>query len=206
VEELAEAARGGRLRGLAGFGPKSEERIQRGLRVAGADAELREALRALPSGASADDIEAVLSAHIEITATGAERGGKAERALVRADDLKGDLHSHTDLTDGIVSLERMVAAAQQRGYAYYAVTGHAPNLVMQRMTTEKMLAQRAELRALAERTAMTLLHGTELNIAPHGSVDWDADFLRGFDLCVASVQTETPNTKHLSLPRGQRRA
>jgi Helix-hairpin-helix domain/PHP domain len=195
VAELAEAAQGGRLRGLAGFGPKSEERILRGLRVAGSDAELREGLRALPPDASADDIEAVLTAHIEITATGAERGGTAERALVRADDLKGDLHSHTDLTDGIVSLEGMVAAAQQRGYAYYAVTDHAPNLVMQRMTTEKMLAQRAELRALAERTAMTLLHGTELNIAPDGSVDWDADFLRGFDLCVASVQTENPKPK-----------
>jgi histidinol phosphatase-like PHP family hydrolase len=195
VDELAEAARGGRLRGLAGFGPRSEERILRGLRVAGADAALREALRALPDDASADAIEAVLTAHIEITATGAERGGTAERggkakqALVRADDLRGDLHSHTDLTDGIVSLEGMVAAAQDRGYAYYAVTDHAPNLVMQRMTTEKMLAQRAQLRALAERTEMTLLHGSELNIAPDGSVDWDADFLRGFDICVASVHS-----------------
>ena len=43
----------------------------------------------------------------------------------------------------------MVAAAAARGYAYYAVTDHAPDLVMQRMTDEKMLAQREQLRALA---------------------------------------------------------
>ena len=77
----------------------------------------------------------------------------------------------------------------------YAVTDHAPNLVMQRMTDEKTLAQRDRLRALADTAGMVLLHGTELNIAPDGSVDWDEDFLSGFDMCVASVQTENPNPK-----------
>jgi DNA polymerase (family 10) len=60
---------------------------------------------------------------------------------------------------------------------------------MQRMTTEKMLAQREEVRALAGQTGMRVLHGTELNIAPDGSVDWDEDFLTGFDICVASVHS-----------------
>jgi DNA polymerase (family 10) len=60
---------------------------------------------------------------------------------------------------------------------------------MQRMTDEKILAQRVELRALADTTGMALLHGTELNIAADGSVDWDEDFLRGFDICVASVHS-----------------
>ncbi len=83
----------------------------------------------------------------------------------------------------------MVAAAEKRGYQYYAVTDHAPNLVMQQMTDEKMLMQRAEVAALQQRVGLTLLHGTELNIAADGSVDWDADFLAGFDLCVASVHS-----------------
>ncbi|HTX27691.1 MAG TPA: PHP domain-containing protein [Streptosporangiaceae bacterium] len=95
--------------------------------------------------------------------------------LVRDDDLRGDLHTHTDLTDGVATLEDMVAAAQRRGYAYYAITDHAPNLVMHRMTDEKMLAQRDRVRALD--TPLELLHGTELNIAPDGSVDWPADVL-----------------------------
>ncbi|MQA82756.1 MAG: DNA polymerase/3'-5' exonuclease PolX [Streptosporangiales bacterium] len=111
-------------------------------------------------------------------------------ALVAVDDLRGDLHTHTDLTDGLASLDDMVAAAAVRGYEYYAVTDHAPNLVMQRMTDEKMLAQRERVAKLAERfPAMTLLHGTELNIDPDGEVDWPAGFLAGFDVCVASVHS-----------------
>jgi DNA polymerase (family X) len=107
--------------------------------------------------------------------------------LVRMNDLKGDLHTHTNLTDGVASLEDMVAAAAGRGYEYYAITDHAPNLFFQRMTDEKMLAQRDRVRALE--APLELLHGTELNIAPDGSVDWGGDFLAGFDLCVASVHS-----------------
>ena len=210
VGDLEEAVRNGRLRGVSGFGPKSEERILRGIAVADSDTALRDALRALAPDATVDDIGAVLAAHVVITATRAERGSAAERGstagratgasgaehdsvlgddLVRVADLRGDLHTHTDLTDGIVSLAGMIAAAEARGYEYYAVTDHAPNLVMQRMTDEKMLAQRAELRALADTTGMVLLHGTELNIAADGSVDWDEDFLSGFDISVASVHS-----------------
>src|SRR5258707_15513972 len=95
--------------------------------------------------------------------------------LVADDTIRGDLPTHTNLTDGVAPLEDMVATAARRGYEYYAITDHAPNLFMQRMTTEKMLAQREEVRALAAQGAlaargaagpMTLLHGTELNIAP----------------------------------------
>jgi DNA polymerase (family 10) len=107
--------------------------------------------------------------------------------LVRENDLRGDLHTHTNLTDGVASLEDMVAAAARKGYEYYAITDHAPNLFFQRMTDEKMLAQREQVRALD--APLELLHGTELNIAPDGSVDWDQDFLAGFDLCVASVHS-----------------
>lgn len=111
--------------------------------------------------------------------------------LVRVDDLRGDLHTHTDLTDGVASLETMADAARRRGYEYYAVTDHAPDLIMQRMTDEKMLAQREQVRALTAHITggLELLHGTELNIGPDGSVDWDADFLAGFDICVASVHS-----------------
>ncbi|HEY7323790.1 MAG TPA: DNA polymerase/3'-5' exonuclease PolX [Streptosporangiaceae bacterium] len=123
--------------------------------------------------------------------------------LVAEQDVRGDLHTHTNLTDGAASLADMVAAARERGLEYYAITDHAPNLVMQRMTDEKMLAQREQVRQLGQhavtatagRPPMALLHGTELNIAPDGSVDWPADFLAEFDLCVASVHS------HFDLPR-----
>lgn len=118
-----------------------------------------------------------------------ELSGAALPELVRVKDLRGDLHTHTDLTDGIAPLEKMVEAARKRGYEYYAVTDHAPNLVMQRMTDEKMLMQRRFLRSL-DAGEMVLLHGSELNIDPDGEVDWGPDFLAGFDILVASVHSQ----------------
>ncbi len=135
-----------------------------------------------------------------------EDGGEIEAALsgdlpdlVGEQDIRGDLHTHTNLTDGVSSLEDMVAAAAGRGYEYYAITDHAPDLVMHRMTDEKMLAQREQVRRLGDSPGrgMTLLHGSELNIGPDGSVDWPAGFLAGFDLCVASVHS------HFGLPGPQ---
>jgi DNA polymerase (family 10) len=111
-------------------------------------------------------------------------------ALLTERQLKGDLHTHTNLTDGLASLDDMVGRAAELGYTYFAITDHAPNLYMQRMTDDKILAQRDRVEELqARHPTMTLLHGTELNIDPHGNVDWDADFLAGFDLTVASVHS-----------------
>jgi len=111
-------------------------------------------------------------------------------------DIRGDLHTHTNLTDGLATLEQMLEAAAARRYAYYAVTDHAPNLAMQRMTDEKMLEQRRRLRALQERyPKMALLHGSELNIDPDGGVDWPAEFLEGFDVCVASIHSHFNQSK-----------
>jgi DNA polymerase (family X) len=116
--------------------------------------------------------------------------------LVTEADLRGDLHTHTDLTDGLAPLEEMAEAAAARGYAYYAITDHAPDMAMQRMTDERMLAQRERVRELdgtyptrGRHGGLRLLHGTELNIGPDGEVDWPPEFLAGFDLCVASVHS-----------------
>ncbi|MEV1248313.1 DNA polymerase/3'-5' exonuclease PolX [Nonomuraea sp. NPDC050022] len=126
-----------------------------------------------------------------------EDGGEVKAALrhelpdlLQLPDLKGDLHTHTNLTDGIASLADMVAAGHARGYLYYAITDHAPDLAMQRMTLDKALEQRQQVAELQQKYPdMRLLHGTELNIAPDGSVDWPGEILREFDVCVASVHS-----------------
>jgi DNA polymerase (family X) len=110
--------------------------------------------------------------------------------LLTERDIRGDLHTHTNLTDGLASLEEMLASAAERKYAYYAITDHAPNLYMQRMTDEKMLAQRKQVAKLQQKyPRMALMHGTELNIDADGGVDWGPEFLEGFDICVASVHS-----------------
>jgi DNA polymerase (family 10) len=116
--------------------------------------------------------------------------------LVTVDDIKGDLHTHTSLTDGVSTLDEMISAARARGLRYYAVTDHAEKMPMQRMTRAKMLRQREQLRAMSNKS-MTLLHGTELNIDPDGGVDWDEEFLATFDVCVASVHS------HFTQPAAQ---
>jgi DNA polymerase (family 10) len=122
-------------------------------------------------------------------------------ALLEQGQIRGDLHTHTNLTDGLAPLETMIETAAGFRYAYYAVTDHAPNLYMQRMTDEKILAQRQQLRKLQSKyPKMTLLHGTELNIDPEGDVDWPAEFLEGFDLTVASVHS------HFNLSRDEQTA
>jgi DNA polymerase (family X) len=111
-------------------------------------------------------------------------------------DIRGDLHTHTNLTDGLAPLEEMLEAAARMKYAYYAVTDHAPQLYMQRMTDEKMHDQRRRLAGLQERyPKMTLLHGSELNIDPEGGLDWPDEFLAGFDVLVASVHTQFNQSK-----------
>jgi DNA polymerase (family 10) len=118
--------------------------------------------------------------------------------LVTEADIRGDLHTHTSLSDGLGSLEEMAAAAAQRGYSYYAVTDHAPNLYMERMTSQKALAQRDQVRRLdGAYSQMRLLHGTELNIGADGGLDWPDEFLTGFDVCVASVHS------HFIQPRAE---
>jgi len=109
--------------------------------------------------------------------------------LVELRDIRGDLHTHTNLTDGVAALPEMVAAAKRHGYRYYAITDHAPLLYMQRMTADKALEQRRQIRQLERQTGMVLLHGSELNIQPDGTLDWDDDFLAGFDIAVASVHS-----------------
>ncbi len=132
-----------------------------------------------------------------------EDRGEVEAALagelpsvIEQRQLKGDLHTHTNLTDGLATLEEMLDTAAARKYAYYAVTDHAPNLAMQRMTDAKILSQRAQLEKLRSRYPdMTLLHGSELNIDAEGAVDWEAAFLADFDVLVASVHSHFTQSK-----------
>jgi len=100
--------------------------------------------------------------------------------LVDMSCIRGDLHVHTDLTDGIAPLEDMVAAAKAHGYRYCAITDHAPLRYMQRMTAEKALAQRRRVRQLERSAGIALLHGSELNIQLDGSLDWGDEVLSRF--------------------------
>jgi DNA polymerase (family 10) len=111
--------------------------------------------------------------------------------LVELDDLRGDLHHHTTLSrDGHSTLGEVLQAAAARGLLYLAVTDHGEDLSISGVSREQMLAQRAEIAEMqSEHPDLAILHGAELNIGPDGGLDYDDDFLAGFDWCVASVHS-----------------
>ena len=103
--------------------------------------------------------------------------------------LYGDFHLHTTVSgDGRSSLEQMVAAAIARGYRVLAVTDHAEG-TLSGVGRDAFVEQRARIRAMQAQLGdkLKLLHGVELNIGPAGELDYDLEFRRSFDWCLASV-------------------
>jgi DNA polymerase (family 10) len=117
--------------------------------------------------------------------------------LVELPQIRGDLHYHSDRSgDGRSTLEEMIAAALARGYEYVAFTDHGEDLAINGSPREVMLEHRDRIRILQERYPdIHLLFGCELNIGPKGDLDYDAEFRREFDFCVASIHS------HFDLPR-----
>ncbi|MFD1597550.1 DNA polymerase/3'-5' exonuclease PolX [Halobellus rarus] len=111
--------------------------------------------------------------------------------LVEADEVRGDLHIHTDWSDGRATLSEMVAAAAERGYDYYAVTDHAtgPGMVGGVGLSEAEIREQREAIADAREEFgedLTLLHGVETNVDADGGLSTDDDLLAELDLVVAS--------------------
>ncbi|MEM7274795.1 MAG: DNA polymerase/3'-5' exonuclease PolX [Actinomycetota bacterium] len=118
-------------------------------------------------------------------------GGDGLPDLVQLQDMRGDLHYHTDRSgDGRSSLPDMVAEAAGKGYDYLAITDHGEDLAINGSDREEMLEHRENIRALQEEYPdLTLLFGCELNIGPTGGLDYDAEFRALFDYTVASVHS-----------------
>jgi putative hydrolase len=101
---------------------------------------------------------------------------------------QGDLHSHTDWSDGGASVLEMGRAAQARGYKYLAITDHSPRItVVNGLGPERLAAQRRLIdQANLELEGITLLQGVEVDINEDGSLDEPDDALAALDLVVAS--------------------
>lgn len=111
--------------------------------------------------------------------------------LVAWEDIQGDLHAHTDWSDGAGTLEEMAEAARQHGYHYLLISDHTQSLaVANGLTPERLRAQRAEIDALNKRWPdLALLQGCELEIRADGALDFANDVLAELDFVVASVHT-----------------
>ncbi|SFR40398.1 DNA polymerase (family 10) [Halogeometricum rufum] len=109
--------------------------------------------------------------------------------LVEEGDVRGDLHTHTDWSDGRYSLSEMVAAAEERGYDYYAVADHAtgPGMVGGvGLDDDELRDQMDAVAEVAADASLELLHGVEANVDAEGGISVGDDVLDELDLVVAS--------------------
>jgi DNA polymerase (family 10) len=111
--------------------------------------------------------------------------------LVTLEDVRGELHSHTHASDGRHSMEEMVAAARERGRGYLCITDHSASMGFGADVSPAELERQIErVRALDEGlSGFDLLIGSEVNILPDGSLDYDDDLLARLDWVIASVHT-----------------
>ena len=109
--------------------------------------------------------------------------------LIELDDIRGDLHMHTTLSDGHASIEEMAVTARERGYDYVAITDHsATHGFGNDVQPEELLSQVERIRSL-ELDGIRVLAGTETNILPDGSLDYPDEVLEQLDWVIGSLHT-----------------
>ncbi|MCD9153454.1 PHP domain-containing protein [Aeromicrobium duanguangcaii] len=166
ADEIAERAHTGALGRMKGLGPRTTTVVEQALdgKVPAYLVDLRER-----------NIEPLAS------------GGAELRALLR-----GDLHSHSDWSDGGSPIEEMAAAAAWRGREYQAITDHSPRLTIANgLSRERLEVQLEVIADLDTRLdGLTLLTGIEVDIHLDGSLDQDDDLLDRLDVVVASVHSK----------------
>jgi DNA polymerase (family X) len=120
----------------------------------------------------------------------AASGGELPR-LVELEDIHGDLHSHTVASDGKSSIEEMALAARELGYGYLAITDHSASHGFGDDVSPEQLRLQIELvrEANARVQDIELLAGSEVNILPDGSLDYEDELLAELDWVIASVHT-----------------
>ena len=156
------------------IGGKKEEDVYQALKLPFIPPELRE---------DTGEIEAALAGKLP--------------DLVTLDDIKGDLHVHSNWSDGSHDLDTLVQAAKKKGYSYIAITDHTKGLGVARGLDEKRLAEEIKLidEANKKLSGFRVLKGTEIDIRSDGRLDLPDDALAGLDIVVASIHSGFKQTQ-----------
>jgi histidinol phosphatase-like PHP family hydrolase len=166
IEELQRLDAVGRLQDIPGVGDKTA---------------------AVISEALAGETPQYLQKLLEHAPTPGSDAGEALRA-----QLRGDLHGHSDWSDGGHTIRAMAEKARDIGHAYFALTDHSPRLkVANGLSRERLLEQLDVVAALNEELApFRILTGVEVDILDDGALDHDDDMLARVDIVVASVHSK----------------
>jgi DNA polymerase (family 10) len=124
-------------------------------------------------------------------------------SLVELEDIKGDLHVHTEWTDGNNSIEEMAQAAKKRGYRYIAICDHSPTIgITHGLTPERLSQQTEQIDQINKKIAQKkggknfrILKGIEVDIRSNGQLDFEDDVLKELDVVVGAVHTKFTQPK-----------
>lgn len=116
--------------------------------------------------------------------------------LIRIEDIQGDLHMHSDWSDGGNSIEEMARAAYQRGYRYIAITDHSRSLrIAKGLSIERLLKQKEEIKRIEKKLRQQwqedfrILSGVEMDILADGQLDYPEEILQEMDLVIGSIHS-----------------
>lgn len=123
--------------------------------------------------------------------------------LIDVKDIRADLHMHTTWSDGGYSIREMVEAARVKGYSHIVITDHSQYLkVANGLTPERLREQIAEIRALnAEYTDIEIFAGTEMDILPDATLDFDDELLQELDFVIAAIHSSFSQSKEQIMDR-----
>ncbi len=108
--------------------------------------------------------------------------------LITRADIRGDLHTHTNASDGKNTIEEMAIAAKELGYEYLAITDHSKALAMANgLSVERLIKHIENIHKISDKLkGITLLAGSEVDILVDGRMDYDDDVLKLLDIVIAS--------------------
>ena len=118
------------------------------------------------------------------------RGGDTAPTSALRALLRGDLHSHSEWSDGLTSIDLMVDAARALGHEYLALTDHSPRLKVARGLSAERLRAQVELVPGFSGDGFTLLSGIEVDILDDGTLDQEEELLALLDVVVASAHSK----------------
>jgi DNA polymerase (family 10) len=131
------------------------------------------------------------AARADFAAERSADGGRTLPELIGLDDIRGDLHSHTVASDGHNTIEEMALAARELGYEYLAITDHSATHGFGNDVSPEQLRRQIELVGEANERieGIELLAGSEINILPDGSLDYEPELVAQLDWVIASAHT-----------------
>ncbi|MCJ7457487.1 MAG: DNA polymerase/3'-5' exonuclease PolX [candidate division Zixibacteria bacterium] len=117
--------------------------------------------------------------------------------LIEQKDLKGDLHIHSNWTDGRSSIEDMALAARKMGYLYMALCDHSPTIgITNGLTPERIEKRKQEIDKVSQKLkGFVILNGAEVDIRSNGKMDFEDDVLKELEIVVAAVHTKFTQPK-----------